>query len=92
MTTQTEALMPGPDDMARVGAWLVALTRLDFTALLALYKELVELPDAQAAVFRTLTAALENIITNLGLREDPARLQAVLADLAAYHLHEGNEN
>lgn len=91
MTSPTEAFMPGPEDMARVAAVLAAETRLDFTALLALYTELVELPDATAALFRLVVALAEHIVKGMRYRDDPEAFQALLDDLAAYHTGR-NEN
>ncbi len=92
MTSPTEALMPGPADMALGAAVIAAETRLDFTALWAMYAELVERPDATAALFRLVVALAEHVVKGMGFREDPAALQALLDDLAAYHLHEGELN
>lgn len=91
MTTPTEACMPGPEDMARAAAVLAAQTRLDIAALLTLYTELVELPDAPAALFRLVIALAEHVVKGMRFREDPAAFQALLNDLAHYYTKGTND-
>ncbi len=83
----TLALVPNPDDLAAAGGWLAAQTRLDPDALLHLYLQAFK----TGRLFHLLVAVGETAVRATGLRDDPAALSGLLAELANRQLEEGNE-
>jgi len=74
--------VPTEGDMAFAGAFLAAQSRLNITEMLGLYITATE----SARLFQVLVALGESTIRALGLRDDPAAMDALRADINAHAL------